>query len=396
MRRHLRFATLALAAAIGFSERAWPAMPSLAFGSVSDLGVTLQPDCKTTTQPALDGMRKALTTQGHFALYFDPDSIKPLPGVASGGFRYTFYVADRRGPSLEWTLCDTQVFPHGPFFDGNQQVPFKIVADGVEETGVMENVPFHSLANNYFLEFIKPSAPTPIELSGTKELPIPLRSLVKDIPVTIARQVTVKSDNPGYWDSWAEAGLPAVTNLTNKDTTVNVSAPPLRVMKVLFGTLTSLKPDAAHDKITVTLHYRCGLGVDRYQPIEIPVRFVPTLPSLLFALFAGSVLGTLAGQTLPGVWKGWRPAAERAGRAILLSALAEAFAFLLVAQGSKFTLFDIELDPRQFLSVFFIGLFVSGGRALFKLLQSGTAGPSNEPPASQSPAPLGTPEEVKP
>ena len=55
--------------------------------------------------------------------------------------------------------------------------------------------------------------------------------------------------------------------------------------------------DAAHENVTAVVSYRSDLGgVQRTKPVNIVVRFVPSLISLIVALFAGSLTGTLAAQ----------------------------------------------------------------------------------------------------
>jgi hypothetical protein len=371
-------------AALGFSEPAWAAAPTLTFADVKtlDVAATLEPDCKAGQAPAnYENMIKGRTD--NFALYFDQRSVKLLFG--GGVFQYLFYLADRRPTSPGWYVCDTQVIPQGKFVDSNQRAQFTVSADGVTEKNLIQ-IPIYSLAPYDFLEFSKPAAPMPVDLSGAKELEIPLHSIVNDFPVIIARPVTVVSGHPSYWDSWTTASLPAEKSLT-KSGTIKISAPSFHLMTVLLGTLTSLKLDGAHDTLGIDLIYKSGMwGPDRTEHVDLDVRFVPSAPSLLLALIAGSILGTLAGQTLPGAWKGWRTGLKTGARALLYSTLAEAGAMFMVAQGSKFTLFGAELDPRQFLSVFFIGLFTSGGKAIVRLMRPDADRPADESPRTPPPA----------
>ena len=275
MRPYVLCALFLLIAAMGNA-----APPTLIFGEVKTVkaAATLQPECTATTAPANpDSMTRALTNEKHFTLYFDPDSIRTLPGTGLlSGFRYWFYLADRRQPSPAWYACDTQVVPQGAFADSIEQVQFAVTADGVTETGTMLNVPIHSLRRDYyFLEFPKQTSPMAIDLSDAGKLTIPLRSLVNDFPVVIEKAVKVQPAHSKYWDKWNNASLEADKALLKEDS-LQISAPPLHLMTILWGTLTTLKKDAPHDHFTVTLRYRCGLGAVREQPIEIDVRFEPS------------------------------------------------------------------------------------------------------------------------
>ncbi len=130
-----------------------------------------------------------------------------------------------------------------------------------------------------------------------------------------------------------------------------------------------MKPDAVHETVTALISYSSDYGgVQRTKPVNIAVRFTPSLISLIVALFGGSLLGTLAAQFLPGTWKGLRTVAHMAARGIIFSLVAELFAMLLVALGSKFVILQFDLDPWQFLPVFFIGFAISGGKEVLSYI----------------------------
>jgi len=375
---YVRFVFVAMAGLAGVAARAGG--PTLAFDDIKtlDVAATLQPDCRAGQAPANpdETMWKAVTP--HFALYLDPQSIKQLPR-GGGGFRYMFYLADRRAATPAWFECDTAVFPQGKFIDGYQQVGFTISTPDLPPERKTIQAPIHSLADNDLLEFVKPAAPMKVGISRAGQLQIPLRSLVNDFPLVIASRPVIQASHGDYWSSWSAATLPSDVRLTRSGT-LKIPMPPVNRMAVVMGTLTSLKPDAVHDSLGIDLSYRSALGgADRIKHIDVDVRFVPSVFSLVFALLLGSILGTAAGQTLPGAWKGRNAALKTAARSLLYSALAEAGALFLVAQGSKFVVFGAELDPLQVLSVFFIGLFTSGGKAIVQLTMKPGSEPLPEP-----------------
>jgi hypothetical protein len=144
-------------------------------------------------------------------------------------------------------------------------------------------------------------------------------------------------------------------------------------MHALLATLTSLKPEQAHDHLWLQVTYASEQGgVSKSTgELDIPVRFEPSLLNLLAALVMGSLLGTLASQFLPGVWKDTRSLLQQTGRALLFSLVAEIIAMLLVGLGSRFVIFTFDLDPWQFLPVLVIGLLVSGGKKLLDMVGIG-------------------------
>jgi hypothetical protein len=245
--------------------------------------------------------------------------------------------------------------------------------------------PIHSLLENDLLEFEKPATPMNISISGSTDLKIPLHSVVNDFKLIIARTPAIESSHGEYWGAWDKLSLPEDRSLTGSDT-IKIPMPAIRRMAVLFGTLTSLKPDAVHDTLKIDLFYKSDLGgAPQRKHIDLDIRFVPSILNLLLALVAGSFLGTIAGQTLPGAWKGRKAALLTSARALLYSALAEIGALFLVGQGSKFVLFDLQLDPLQVLSVFFIGLFTSGGKAIVQLTMKPSQRPAATPPSNPPP-----------
>src|SRR5215472_16026915 len=149
---------------------------------------------------------------------------------------------------------------------------------------------------------------------------------------------------------------------------VQLQLTPKRV-PALLSTRTSVKPHGTHDNLQVTVNYASAFGgANHEQTKDVGVRFAPSLLNLVVALLCGSLFGTAAAQLLPGMWKGWKDTGQKALRGLLFALVAELFAMLLAALGSKFILIQFDLDPWQFLPVFFIGFAVSGGKEVISYL----------------------------
>jgi hypothetical protein len=131
----------------------------------------------------------------------------------------------------------------------------------------------------------------------------------------------------------------------------------------LWASALKLKGDQPHDNLTFTITYRAGFGGQpRNQRFVFPVRFTPSFWALILAVAIGLVLGFATSLLLDKDKRASRDSAFRAlGVAIGLSAVAEIFALVLAAGGSKVVIFGFDLDPRQFLPTVVIAILVSGG-----------------------------------
>jgi hypothetical protein len=220
-----------------------------------------------------------------------------------------------------------------------------------------------------------------VNLAKQTGLELLLRNLLPDADVLVNPTAQTTTSNPDLWET---VGVVTFSNdkvvriAPGETVAIQLPLKPKR-LPALLATLTSVKPDGVHDDVKVTLSYTSDFGgANREQHADIGVRFVPSLLNLFLALLGGSILGTLATQLLPGMWKGWRLAAQKAGRGLLFSFIAELFAMLLVALGSKLVIIQFDLDPWQFLPALFIGFVVSGGKEVLSYL--GLARPVSSPP----------------
>jgi hypothetical protein len=361
----------------------------------TDLTVTFQSDCDEKSEPNnFHQMQSVPTREKKFILYFDPGTIQWDKYATF--FEYTFYVADTGSRPPTWYECRTQVHPHGAFRDRNVSVYFTINRNHIVDNNSLEqplDLPIHSIGEVDFLEITTPDpttgkpAPTKVNLSKLPGVELSIKNLLKDMPVLIDPIPKVTSSNPDYWEPFDKVKLSDSTVRIPPGQTVGVWLPltPKR-LPALLSTLTSVKPDGLHDRLTVTLNYASDGGANRLSSYPVGIRFVPSNLDLIFALLLGSLLGTMAAQILPGAWKGWRTAAQKAARGLLFALIAEVFAILLVGLGSRFVIVQFDLDPWQFLPVFFIGFVVSGGKDVLSYLGLSRPGEGSVAPAAARPA----------
>jgi hypothetical protein len=336
----------------------------------TDLQVKFQSDCTPTQPPAnFQKLERTPTKAGAFILYFDPTLIEP--GRFGKFFDYTFYVGVAGRNPAEWYTCSTQVFTQGGFLDRSEPAHFFIHVGNTTDDGLLD-VPIHGIASRDFIEITPMTTPAKVDLSQSAGIDLSLRNLLADQDLLVEPEVQVTASHPGYWKDTANVKL---EEPSSKDvirvhpgdaTAVRLRLDPQK-LPALLATLTSVRPDAGHETINIVISYRSDLGgVNRLKRANVMVRFVPSLISLLLALFFGSITGTVGAQFLPNAsWKGWYAMGQKAVRGLVFSFIAEVVAMLLVALGSKFVFLQLDLDPWQFLPVFFIGIAFSGGKDLF-------------------------------
>lgn len=338
----------------------------------TDLQANFQSDCVATQPPAnFKHLQRVPTKTNAFFLYFDPSLIEP----AKFGkyFDYTFYVAVNGANPAVWYSCGAQVYTQGAFLDRSETAHFTVKVGNVTDDGALD-VPLHSIASLHFIEITSVTKPAKVDLSQSTGIELSLHNLLPDQDLLVDTTIQVTASHPDYWVTMAnvkldDAGSKDVIRIRPGDTSlVRLHLQPQK-LPTLLATLGSVKPDAVHETVTAVISYQSDLGgVGRTKPVNIAVRFVPSLLSLIVGLFAGSLLGTVAAQFLPGTWKGFYAMGQRAARGLVFSIVAELFAMLLVALGSKFVILQFELDPWQFLPVFFIGFGISGGKEVLSYI----------------------------
>ena len=338
----------------------------------TDLQATFQSDCMATQPPAnFQKLQRVPTKTNAFFLYFDPSLIEP----ARFGkfFDYTFYVAVAGANPPVWYSCGTQVYTQGAFLDRSETAHFTIQIGTAVDDGALD-VPLHSIANRDFIEVTSLTKPAKVDLSQSAGIDLSLHNLLPDQDLLVDSSVQATAAHPGYWVTTSNVKLEDalskdIIRVRPGDTSnVRLRLEPKK-WTTLMATLGSVKPDAEHENVTAVLSYRSDLGgVPRIKPVNIGMRFTPSLFSLIVALFTGSLIGTLAAQFLPGTFKGFYAMGQRAARGLIFSFVAELFAMFLVAHGSKFVILQFDLDPWQFLPVFFIGFAISGGKEVLSYI----------------------------
>jgi len=335
----------------------------------ADVTASFDIQCSASQSPDAVGQMRRVTTKGRkFALHFDPRTI--VLGKFGQFFLYTFFLEDLQAGQKRWYQCTAQVSSRGAFLDRNIVVLFRVSHGANVDEGELE-LPVHSIAKQDFIGVVTRDIPAKANLSSPSGLEVTVHNLLSEMDVVVDGKVQVSSDHPNYWKAvgLCDLGDGKQFRVRAGETRVIQLQIEPKKLPALLSTLTSVKPDGQHERLNVEVSYASDFGgPNRILLVPIQVRFVPSLASLVVALFAGSFLGTIAGQLLPNAWQGTKTVLKTAAKALVFSLVAELFAMLLVALGSRFVIIQFDLDPWQFLPVFFIGFVVSGGKEVLKYL----------------------------
>lgn len=348
---------------------------TLQFDPVNNQGVdvTFEPAIGVATDKPSDAdlkeMTDTLTLRHKYRIYADLRDI--APGKFSTFFLYDIYALDTA--AQRWSKFEVKAIPR-PFVDTRQTVHFTLTRIQASDEGSID-LPLHSFGGQ-LLSASPQGFPLKVSVSSGGALELRVQNPSPTLAVTVSKQAQLRISSSKLWDSkTSDIELNGGKDLSlgpGATSSVTFSVVPNK-MHALLATLTSLKPEQAHDHLWLQITYAAEQGgvVKSTGELDIPVRFEPSLLNLFAALVIGSLLGTFASQFLPGVWQGWRTLLQQAGRALLLSVVAEIIALLLVGLGSRFVIFTFDLDPWQFLPVLVIGLLVSGGKKLLDVIGIG-------------------------
>jgi len=327
----------------------------------SDLKVEFHTECSPSTPPKFSQPTKVASTRGLFHISYDPRS-EPKNGKP---FTHIFFVDTGTG----WLSCPTEIDTSGTFLDRHERIHFTIKYGGKADDGSLD-LPIHVVSRGNFIDIVPSSTPIKVNVMILPEAESPgldLRNVLSDIGVIID-SAQISSDNPRNWKMLEIATKIPIRIAPNNPETLRLRLQP-NSTEAILATLASIKPDGLHDKLRLSVRNQSDFGgFPRTAQVEIGVRFVPSIVIRAFALIFGSLLGTLTTLLLPNTWKGWRYASKEVLKGLLFSLVADLFAMFLTANGSRFVIFNFDLDPGQVLPTLFIGFVVSGGREVLTYL----------------------------
>jgi hypothetical protein len=257
--------------------------------------------------------------------------------------------------------------PIGPFLDVDDRIAVDVVTGRLDSKGYV-NLPLHSGGQVDLLSTDGLSQPLEIKLGDEKGPELTVRSKLENLKLII----TSMDVDYGCTKCWKAPTQPTHELIIdeNGSATLPIKFTP-NTLSALGASAFSLKSDQPHDTLMVQVTYHAAYGgQERKQRFSIPVRFSPSLWTLLTAVCIGACLGFLANIILdPTSRTSWRTVGNTAAKSFVLVAVVELVAIAMAAYGSKVVIFTFDLDPRQFLPTVVIGVLVSGGATVVSFLK---------------------------
>ncbi len=269
-------------------------------------------------------------------------------------FSYELFVKDVR--SNQWLHFDLKAESAGQFSDQVRDLAFTITEGARAERGVMR-LPLHSLSSDQYINAPIAGMVLDVRLGTVWSIPLKVENRLKEMSIVI-QSVGLTYPQPEFWSTPA-ASLSTDITVPEQGTValdgLQVRPDAARVIQNAFFKFKN-DPDT---QLKVNIRYAAEAGgKPKDLPIEIKVRFVPTLLYLFIAILGGAVLGAtarLVDQKHRTSARAWLVACMTA---ILSAVLLELLGIVLVSLNSEFKLFGITLDPFQFPQVLLMAALI--------------------------------------
>jgi hypothetical protein len=247
----------------------------------------------------------------------------------------------------------------GVFLDVDDRITLHVQAGGQDTKGYL-NLPLHSGGQVDLLSTDPITQPIEIKLGQDRGAQLAVKNKLENLKLVITH-IELEDSCAQCWNVSAEP-FPVMSVDENGSATVPIKATP-KTLSALAASAFALKSDQAHDTFLVYVTYHAAYGgQERKQKFSIPIRFSPSLWTLLAAVLIGAGLGFLANVVLDATSRAsWRAVGITAAKSLVLVVVVEIVALAMAAYGTKVVLFTFDLDPRQFLPAIVIGVLVSGG-----------------------------------
>jgi hypothetical protein len=296
------------------------------------------------------------TAAGAFAYGVD---IKDL-GWASDCRCFRYIIITVKSRSGQLTRHKIKQHPSGTFHDKNVQVKLTIsdgtVSDHDDISLPIASAPGVGPLPKLTIQHREPLAA--VTLGGETEILLTVQNHNAESAMIVPAELTVDSDHPRLWRT-----PPAIVGATfplsvppgaRQTIRLRLEPDPWQAVRASFVPSSNDKP---HTVIRLRWAHANPLFNQRemVSDTELPIRFHPSVFALLAALIGGVLLGSvvlyLRQRTMP--FRNWSRAAVTA---LAASLVLELIAVFLVANNSKFVIFNFDLDPWQTLPVVLLGI----------------------------------------
>ena len=202
------------------------------------------------------------------------------------------------------------------------------------------------------------TTPEALSLGGLTKVRLTVKNVTKGVPLLITSAVVVRPDTPGLWNGLgatfgSAAPIPLAADASE---TLTVDIQP-QTWSAIEASLVPTEADKPHTAFHLDVPYANPIFGNRPGNVAftVPLRFRPSILSLLTSLIAGVALGSLIPllASKRGTMRAWGRATVTA---LIVAIILELVGIFLVANNSKFVLFGFNLDPWQTLPVLLLGI----------------------------------------
>jgi hypothetical protein len=312
---------------------------------------------KTTESALNERSDVAKSATANFRVFLDLNTISNLKDAF---YRYDIYVINVSKPNHPVTKYLVQADPIGVFDDQWKEINFEITDGQIKETGTIR-IPIHSFASKSNL---MPDASSvsvqEVRLSHPTLIHIRLQNTFSDMGISVDPKADISTEQAGYWDglkilpSFGRDKIHVDKNST--EGAFDVTLQP-NLLQVLTASLPLLRDGQSHTDISVSVNYHADYGGwDRRKELRIPIRFVPSIWSLICSVMLGAVLGAFLASLLSNK-PPKRITISKLLASCALGLIAEVIGMILVYNNSRLVLLGLELNPSQLLTALMIGVF---------------------------------------
>jgi hypothetical protein len=318
------------------------------------------------------------------ATLVETDQVQMQDELADGAFEYSidasslnwatectcyryYVILVRTRATGEVTRHKFKAIPSGSFEDQFAEVKLTI-RDAARAGEVRVALPVASaptLEAKPLLEVSRSDdGPAPVSLGGETRLRLTVQNNLKRMTVEIPSAIVVR---PDAGDLWAEAAVRVAEGGERGEGALLSLKPGARETLTLHvrpqtssaieQSLIPIESDKFHTRLHLDIPYTNPLFGNREGAVSaiVPVRFRPSILTLLAALVVGVLLGSLI-PLLASKRGSVRTWGRATGTAVVVAIILEMVGIFLVANNSKFVLFSFNLDPWQTLPVLLLGI----------------------------------------
>lgn len=332
-------------------------------GNAGQVTFTVFPPTSLSSSATIQNQYSYETLDHKYLVVVDPGTIAVDSKFGIGDL--SFETRIKRLADGNWYSYNVRASPTGNFADLMKDVNFT-VADGSHASTVLIKLPLHSNAYGEALQWIKDDSPImQMKVSDIQGPTIALHNSLENLSIHVTKLVIRRNCYQCWQESQAQPIDLTIPPSGKVFIPLNIRPKPL---SALLSTASTLKRDAAQDRLSLLVDYSVDYGgVPKQKQFDLPVRFSPSFWHLTIVIIAGALLGIVLRSILEKL--PWRPLLKTIGHmamTIFLTCIAIGLLVAVASYDSKLVILGLDLDPRQMIPAFIVAGLIAGGSTVRK------------------------------